>query len=70
MSLSVNAVLEQTSTPASVFDHSQALIGDWHWDQDVHLVENFAINALEYQKTLSPDRAEAHAEVLASLITD
>ncbi len=70
MSLSINAVPEQTSTPASVFDPSQALIGDRYRDQGVHLVENFAINALEYQKTLSPDRAEAYAKGLASLITD
>ena len=33
-------------------------------------MENVAINALEYQKTLSPDRAEAHAKGLASFITD
>ncbi len=70
MSLSVNAVSEQTSTPASVFDPFQALIGNRYRDQGVDLVENVAINALEYQKTLSPDRAEAYAKGLASFITD
>ncbi len=64
MSLLVNAIPEQTSTSASVFDSSQVLIGDRYRDQGVHLVENVAINVLENQKTLSSDRVEAYAKGL------
>lgn len=70
MSLSTNAIPEQASEPASIFDPSQALIGDRYRDQGVHLVENAAINALEYQKTLSSDRAEAYAKGLESRVTN
>ncbi len=70
MSLSVHTVQDQISTPASVFDLSQTLIGNKYEDHTVNLVENVAIDNLEYQKTLSTDRAEEYGKGSASLITD